>query len=322
VAKHRLRHDLRRLGSGRGFRCFLATEFEVTRPAQTRFLRKTLVAIPFLLAAAAFMQWRIDAAARGAPGKHEELLVRSGALLKKLSFGYDSLLADIYWTRVVQYYGSRVGLAQAKFDLLQPLLEITTTLDPKLIVAYRFGAIFLSEPEPMGAGRTDYAVALVKRGIAANPDQWVLYHDLGFLYYWRLKDYADSAATYSAGSKLPNAPLLMKLMAARVAEKGGSIETSRMIFAELYESSKDPRVREAALKQLRGLKALEDEMHLDDSIGEYQKRFGRKPAALRELVAAGLLPHVPVDPLGFPYVIGTDGKSHLNPESPVPHITP
>ena len=140
---------------------------------------------------------------RSAAQEKQELLLRSGAALKKLSLGYDSLLADIYWTRAVQYYGTRVGTPGANFDLLWPLLDITTTLDPKLIVAYRFGAIFLSEPGMAGPGRTDLAVELVKRGIAANPDEWHLGTDLGFLYYWRMKDYPDAAAAYFAASKRP-----------------------------------------------------------------------------------------------------------------------
>jgi len=294
----------------------------VNRSPQTRLVWKAIVAIPLLLALAAFLQRRIDAETRSEATQREELLVRSAPLVKKLSLGYDSLLADIYWTRVVQYYGRRVGLPNASFDLLPPLLDITTTLDPHLVVAYRFGAIFLSEPKPIGDGRSDLAVELVKRGIAANPDQWLLYYDLGFLYYWRLKNYPDAAATYLAGGKLPHAPILMKLMAARIAEKGGSIETSRMIFSQLYQSTKDPNVQKIALKQLRILKAQEDEMHLDELIEQYAKRFGRRPTSIKDLVEAGLLPGVPLDPLGFPYVIGTDIKSHLNPKSPIGQPNP
>jgi tetratricopeptide (TPR) repeat protein len=283
---------------------------------------KALLAIPLLLAAASWIEMRVDAAMRPEGALEEDLVFRSGPLLKKLSLGYDALLGDIYWTRAVQYYGSRVGMRNANFDLLAPLLDITTTLDPRLIVAYRFGAIFLSEPQPMGAGRSHLAVDLVKRGIAANPNQWRLYYDLGFLYYWRLKDYPNAAAAYLAGSKVPNAPLIMKLMAARIAQKGGSIETSRMIFAELYESTNDPNVRKAALKQLRILKAQADEIELDEIIEQYQKRFGRNPASLRDLIAAGLLRGIPVDPDGFPYVIGPDGKAQLNPGTPIPEPKP
>ena len=39
-----------------------------------------------------------------------------------------------------------------EYQLLYPLLDITTTLDPHFNIAYRFGAIFLSEPYPGGAG--------------------------------------------------------------------------------------------------------------------------------------------------------------------------
>ena len=294
----------------------------MSRFAHSRIGWKAVVAIPLLLAAATFVQGRIDAETHAQAAEQEELIFRSGPLLKKLSLGYDPLLADIYWTRAVQYYGARIGVQNATFGSLPALLDITTTLDPRLVVAYRFGAIFLSEPEPIGAGRTDLAVDLVKRGIAANPDQWLLYHDLGFLYYWRLKDYPQAAATYLAGSKVKGAPTIMKLMAARIAENGGSIETSRLIFWELYESTKDPNVRKAALKQLRSLKAQEDKKHLDELIDQYRKRLGRNPASTRDLVTAGLLPGVPVDSLGFPYVIGSDGKSHLDPNSSIEEPKP
>ena len=285
-------------------------------------LWKTVVAIPLLLTALAFVQAHIDAEARAEAVQQDELVFRSGPLLKKLSLGYDPLLADIYWTRAVQYYGARVGTRNATFELMAPLLDITTALDPRLVVVYRFGAIFLSEPGPVGAGRTDLAVDLVKRGIAANPDQWLLYHDLGFLYYWRLKDYPEAAATYLAGSKVKGAPPFMKIMAARIAEKGGSIETSRLIFSELYESTKDANVRKEALKQLWSLKAQEDEIHLDDLIEQCRKRLGRNPPSMKDLVTTGLLRGVPVDPLGFSYVIGSDGKSHLNPESSIEQLKP
>ena len=290
-------------------------------PSQTRALWAALAGVPLLYAAIAVVQMRIDAQTRTAAQEKEELVLSSPTAVRKLSLGYDSLLADIYWTRAVQYYGSRVGTPHATFDLLWPLLDITTTLDPKLIVAYRFGAIFLSEPGAVGAGRTDLAVELVKRGIAANPDEWRLDADLGFLYYFRMKDYPDAAAAYLEGSRNPKAPPWMRLMAARVAEKGGSFETSRMIWSEIFESTKDPRIRKRALEELQGLKAQEDEQHLDELAEAYQKRFGRYPASMNELRDAGFLPGIPVDPAGYPYVLGHDGKSHLDPESPVV-ITP
>ncbi|HEV2195520.1 MAG TPA: hypothetical protein VGR55_08050, partial [Candidatus Acidoferrum sp.] len=152
---------------------------------------------------------------------------------------------------------------------------------------------------------------------AANPDQWVLGSDLGFLYYWRMRDYPNSAAAYLEASKISNAPLWLKIMAARVAQKGGSLDTSRMIWSQLYESTQNGLVKKRAEEMLRGLKAQEDEMHLNELAGEYQKRFGRFPASAAELSDARLLRGIPLDPDGYPYTFGPDGKSQLNPQSSV-----
>jgi len=209
----------------------------------------------------------------------------------------------------------------AKFDLLWPLLDVATTLDPRLVVAYRFGAIFLSEPYA-GADRPDLAIELVKRGIPANPKEWRLGTDLGLLYYLRMRDYPKAAEAYLEASKNPAAPVWVKLMAARIAQKGGSFETSRMIWGQLYESTKDPKIRENALRQIQSLKAQEDELHLDELVDEYTKGFGRAPEKMQDLVAAGLLSGLPVDPSGLPYVIGSNRKSELNPASRVVIVPP
>lgn len=289
----------------------------MSRRSHDRTLWTALAAIPVLFAAIAALQMRIDQQAAQTGTQADELLFTSGPLLKKLSFGYDSLLADVYWTRTIQYYGARIGKHHTNFDLLFPLLDITTTLDPNLIAAYRFGAIFLSEASPLGPARPDQAIQLVKRGIAENSEDWGLYSDLGFIYYWRLKDYPNAAAAYLEGSKNPAAPIWMRLMAARVAEKGGSIETSRMIWTQMYESTKDPTVRKWLLEQLQELTVLDDETHLSELSAEFRKRVGRYPVSTAEMREAGMLPGIPVDPAGYPYIIGYDGKAHLAPESSV-----
>jgi hypothetical protein len=274
-------------------------------------------AVPVLFAAMAMLQVRIDAQTRSIARQREELVLSSGPMLKKMSLGYDSLLADIYWTRAVQYYGGKLQDLSRDFRLLPGLLDITTTLDPHLIVAYRFGAIFLSEPPPAGAGRPDLATELVKRGMAANPDDWHLAADLGFLYYWHLKDYANASQAYLEASKNPKAPGMMKMMAARIAQKGGDLDTSIMIWAQYFKSSKDPQVRKTAQDHIEGLQAVKDERAIDALSEQYRSRFRRYPASTKDLHQAGMIAGIPVDPSGVPYAIGPDGKSRLDPHSTV-----
>jgi hypothetical protein len=255
---------------------------------------------------------------RGALYQEQDALVlRSPAMLKLMSLEYAPLLADLYWTQVVQYYGDKRARHDANFQLLWPLLDITTTLDPNLIVAYRFGSTFLAEPSPRGEGRPDLAIELIHRGIQANPEYWRLYEDLGFIYYFELKDYSKSAAAFLEGSKNPDAKVWMKILAAKVLEQGETRETSTFLWSEIYNSATDPQTKQNALTHLQLLKAQDDREHLDAMTADYEKRTGKKLTSMRDFVAAGLLPRAPADPLGFAYELNADGKAQLNPASPL-----
>ncbi len=276
-----------------------------------------LLAMPALLGCVYPLQRRIDAQAQTVQQEKEQLLLRSPKLIKKLGMGYDGLVADIYWTRAVQYYGGKVRDHDPNFELLMPLLDITTTLDPQLLVAYKFGAIFLAEPRPRGAQRPDLAVQLVRKGIANNPAEWRLWHDLGFIYYSNLRDYKSASEAYLAGSRVPGAREWMKVMAARIATEGGSNDISRFLWSEIYNSSRDANIRKNALEHLNALRAEQDIEELQKLAGQFLARVGRPPQSLRELVAAGLLPAVPLDPTGTPYVIDSYGHAGLGPSSKI-----
>ena len=120
------------------------------------------------------------------------LYVPSPAVMDRMVLSYDALAADIYWIRAIQHFGGtrRADAGTRKFELLYPLLNLTTALDPKFNIAYRFGAIFLSEQPPGGPGRPDLAIKLLERGLEARPDNWRYMQDIGFVHYMSRKDYA------------------------------------------------------------------------------------------------------------------------------------
>jgi hypothetical protein len=261
------------------------------------------------------LQRRIDAQFSALHEERDDLLLRSGPTVKLMSLEYAPLLADIYWTRVIQYYGRKHAQQDADVQLLWPLLDITTTLDPQLIIAYRFGYTFLSEPPPYGAGRSDLAEQLLRRGIHENPDQWRLYEDLGFLYYYSFKNYPKASAAFLEGSKNPSAELFMKVLAAKILEQGDNRETSAFLWQEVYNSAKNEDIRNNAMTHLQLLHAQADCEQLDLLAAQYKNRTGRDPESSRDLINAGLLKGVPVDPLDIPYIFNTDGKAQLSPES-------
>ena len=237
-----------------------------------------------------------------------------------MSLGYDGLLADIYWTRAVQYFGTKHHEGSQSFNLLAPLLEITTTLDPHLLVAYEYGANFLAPPPPNGAGMPERAIELEEFGIRNNPDEWRLYYNQGFIRYMELKDYAGAAEVFARGSRVPNAHPFLTIMAGKMAEHAGDQQMARMMWSTTYQTSKDKTVRANAAAHLRALQVEDDVTRLEALTGRYQQRTGRFPASFAELEAAGLLQGRPVDPLGNPYKLMPDGRVEVRVPDDLPFI--
>jgi hypothetical protein len=263
------------------------------------------------------LQTHIDGQKSSVRVEQDQLSFRSGKLVKALSLEYAPFVGAIYWTRVVQYFGEKHRLHHTKFELLWPLLDIATTLDPHLVPAYRFGSTFLSDSPPRGEGRPDLAVKLLDRGIKANPDQWRLYQDLGNVYYFDSKDYPKASAAFAEGSKNPNALIWMKVMAAKIAAEGESPETSYFLWLQVYQNATDPAVKQNAEDHLKLMRAELDLTEINRLAEEYQKRTGHRATRMSELVQAGLLREIPRDSEGYEYTFGDEGKAELNLNSPL-----
>src|SRR5215467_5789958 len=249
------------------------------------------------------------------------LYLDSPKLIRKASLGFDGLMACIYWTRAVQYFGVRHHAGAQTYNELAPLLEITTQLDPQLVPAYELGASFLAPAPPEGAGEPKRAVQLMQYGIAHNPDNWRLYYDLGFVYYTELKDYKHASEVFEHGSLTPNAHPAMKVLAARMAENGGDLITARMLWSTTYQSSKDSTIRQSALAHLRALQVDEDVTNLQNVVKRFANQNGRPPTSMWELAAAEHWAEVPADPDGVPYTLSLDGQVLVANPDDFPFIT-
>jgi len=263
------------------------------------------------------IQQKIDSQHQATYRERDDLTLRSGNVLKLLSLEYAPLMGAVYWTRVVQYFGEKHRLHDRNLELLWPLLDVTTTLDPHLLVAYRFGAMFLSDAPPRGAGQPDLAIKLLERGLKENPEYWRFYQDLGNVYYFDKKDHAKAAEEYLKGSNYPGAPVWMKVMAAKITAEGESLDTSYFLWKQIYDSAGDEQIKKNAETHLKLLTVEMDTRAIDRLADEYEKQTGRRATRISELVQAGLLKGVPQDPEGYPYVLGEGGKAELNPKSPL-----
>jgi len=290
-------------------------KMKVKMTATGRVNLVALAVLSFSMAGAIATLYTIDRTPRASVAQ-EALYLRSSKVLRRLSLGYTGLLADIYWTRAVQYFGQQHHNGSSDFRLLAPLLEVTAELDPRLFPAYEFGANFLAPKPPNGAGLPGSALQLMKYGIEHNPDQWRLYYNLGFLYYTELKDYAHAADAFAAGAKLPVTNQFMPILAARMAQHAGEFDTARMLWFTAYQSTKEAQVRENAVQHLLALQVDEEVTRLEQVVEKYREKTGRLPLNLGDLERAGSIHGTPADPTGRPYKLMPDGRIEVqNPES-------
>jgi hypothetical protein len=262
---------------------------------------------------------RVDRA-RGGQALQDVLYVPSPQTIKKLSLGYNGLMADIYWTRVVQYFGGKHYLKSREYLLLGPLLDITTTLDPQLIVAYQFGATFLAQNPPEGAGDPRAAVRLAERGIQNNPQAWRLYYQLGFIYWQELHDPHAASDAFLKGSQVPGALPWMKVMAAALAQSGGERETARYLWTNILHDSEDQLLRSNAIKRLRALDSDQAVEVLQREVDRYKAEHGTAPNSWGDLIAARQMHGVPRDPMGNLYVLRSGRVEVADPDN-FPFIT-
>ena len=250
----------------------------------------------------------------------QTLYIPSGAVLQRLALSFDSLLADVYWIRAVQHFGRTRSSEDPRrsYELLYPLLDIATTLDPRFNMAYRFGAIFLAEAHPGGPGQPSLAVALLEKGAREMPERWQYPQDIGFVYYWWLHDYGEAARWFQRASEVPGAPWWLKSLAANTLALGGNRTASRMLWQQMLATADNGWMRAESERRLLQLEALDQIDSYVQAIEAFVARHGRLPGAWRDVVTRGQASEGPVDPAGYPYSLDPrSGSVSVSPQSPL-----
>jgi hypothetical protein len=252
------------------------------------------------------------------------LYVRSGEAVKRLALGFDALAADVYWIRAIQHYGGdrRSQTTARRYELLFPLLDLTTTLDPYFTIAYRFGAIFLSEDYPGGAGRTDQAEQLLRKGIAVQPGKWQYYYDTGFVYYWHARDYKTAASWFQRAADQPNSPNWLRPLVASMLTTANDRTSARFLWQQMLQSDQE-WMRRNAERRLLQIDALDLVDQLEAFIKRYPGPPG-EPITWQALMRRTPLRQVPTDSTGTPFdldpVTGTVTVAKESPLQPMPDL--
>ncbi len=175
----------------------------------------------------------------------------SPTFLRYAALGYRTMVADLLWIRTTQYFGKELETPkerEKKYLYLLPLLELTVSLDPQFIDAYRFGGLLLTVVR-----KPDQAITLYEKGYAANPDRWENPHDLGRLYYLELKEYEKALHWWKITEKLPGRPDYIPRFIARLHAQTGQRETAIELWLEMFHATDNDYLRNLIRDELRRL---------------------------------------------------------------------
>ncbi|HEY0384661.1 MAG TPA: hypothetical protein VGC64_01555 [Pyrinomonadaceae bacterium] len=266
----------------------------------------------------------------------EEKLYVTGATARRMSLGFSGLVADWYWMRALQYVGRKIldhpgevqldDLQKLNLNLLYPLLDTATTLDPQFTAAYEYGGIVLP------AINDEDAIRLLQKGLVNNPSYWRFHQYLGYI-YWKRGDFKTASAVYAEGARVTGAPQWMQQMSARMEAEGGSRATARAMYEQMLNQSDDENVRKLVERRLLQVDSFDERDAIRRVLAEFKQRRGRCAASWQEIsgqLRTALLTGgshlrldaqgVPLDPAGTPYFLINDGCDvDLDPRSEVPY---
>ena len=98
-------------------------------------------------------------------------------------------------------------------------------------------------------------------------------------------------------------------MAARLYTHAEEPELALVFLDRMYQLNKDEEVRGRLSARIREVTVERDLKGLNHAVALFHDRFHRDPRDLNELVSAGILPELPVEPFGGRYYIDSnDGQ--------------
>ena len=227
------------------------------------------------------------------------------------------VLADTSWFLAVQYYGSRRLEGSPGFPDLVALVEQALRFDPGLRPAALVGPLLLAEPPPLGAGEPERADAILAGWVRRYPGDFDAVLVRSLLNTWHLQDREAGATMLEAASARDGAPAWFVAVAARSLTGVGARAAARNLWRALLERADDARMRSNARTHLLQLDALDELDELSSLVRAYERHLGHPPRGWEDLVAAGLLKSLPVDPAGVSFVLDRGGVPGIAPESPL-----
>jgi tetratricopeptide (TPR) repeat protein len=186
------------------------------------------------------------------PGENKKtqlMLELPNQMLGAVAIGFKEAIAAVLWVRGDEFFH------KGQYDAILPIVRMVTWLDPHQLDVYSTGGWHLAYNFTDSESRSDRryiepSIALLKEGVANNPEIYDLYFELGWtLYYQKIKDYKEAAVWIEKATKLPGRdpntgkigtrPSFVEHMLAHSLEQTGDYDKAEKIWRDLIAKSEE-----------------------------------------------------------------------------------
>ena len=248
-----------------------------------------------------YLQLRIDEQRSDGTVVRSLMRLPDGEVLKFVSLGYQNIVADVIWLRIIQVFGDRT-VTEDGYNWIYNALDAVTTLDPRFVEAYLAGSMTLT----VMADHVEQSNQILKKGIAADLNQWKIPFILGFNYFNFLGDYRRAAEYIEMATAMPGRPDWLPLLAARLHVQADAPQLALEFLARVYDATTDGGLRAKLEIRMKEVMIERDLMVMERAVERYQARHGSRPEHLSQLVETGILRAIPLDPFGGTYTLNSE----------------
>ena len=210
---------------------------------------------------------------------------------KAMALGFDNMVADMMWIRGIQYFGGNFSSLKdpEKRSGFINLFDAMTALDSRFVAAWKFGGFVFNE----SCSSPKKAVEFLLKGAEANPDNWELLFDAGFISFYTLEDHETAKKAFLAACDR-GAPEYVRRLAFEMDFQSGKFLVAWHQYAEHATQSRergDTISEEIALAKLDQIYLMEVTKHLENATTLYrEKNNNQYPGAeMSELIETGAL---------------------------------
>ena len=234
-------------------------------------------------------------------------LIPRPEVLKALFPDYQELVGTSILTKVFLYFGSLAEtsdvrkLAQAAdYPAMSRVVHAALQLDPYNMDGYYFGQSILS----WDVGQHQLANELLEYGMKYRTWDWQLPFFAGFNYAYFLKDYDSAAKMYMRAGELSGEFLFTRL-AGRYLQESGETQMAIDYLASLENGTRNPAIKKTFSVRIAAFKAV---LAIEQARDRFSEAEGRLPVSIDELLKAGYLAEIPVDPYGGTFYFDETGQ--------------